>query len=132
MSDRKVPARWQGTPAEPYWMNPEACARLVEEHGSQRAAGRAIGVSQASIRYWMDPDSLREYHRGWKNNRRDTDPEFRELELARNRVENMSPERAKRSRAWYRNRYRTDSKCWFRAQIAAARRKRGAAMEVAS
>lgn len=51
--ERKVPARWQGTPAEPYWRDPQACAGLVEEHGTWRLAAASIGVGCNHFRCWL-------------------------------------------------------------------------------
>lgn len=132
-SDRRVPDRWVGTPAEPYWMNPEACARLVEKHGSQRAAGRKIGVSHSTIQGWLSPSAKtcircgapigsggtprkccecaelqRErrkiYHKNWQRDKARSDPEYRRRERERSRERySLDSEYRRRQREYKRS-----------------------------
>lgn len=86
-----VPERWCGTPAEPYWFNPEACIKLIAEHGSILAAARVIGVTDTILGRWASPEKAqrhRDGNRRYERRKRLTDPEWVE-----------------RRRGYYRRRY---------------------------
>lgn len=54
-----VPERWRGTPAEPYWSNPEACRELIAEHGSVYAAAKVLDVWDTTLFRWAHPERRR-------------------------------------------------------------------------
>lgn len=92
---------WIGTPAEPYYMNPEKCRELVEECGGNKsAAARAIGVNHTTLNRWLDPD-------------------FLERRRASMRRSGMTPEQAERARD-HERKYRKEN----RSEILFRRRKR--------
>lgn len=43
---------------EPFYRDPEALARALEEHGSDRAVGRAYGVNHTTIKAWRDKHGI--------------------------------------------------------------------------
>lgn len=75
---------WIGTPAEPYYMNPEKCRELVEECGSRSAAAREIGASGSGFRAWLDPE-FREGQRKYREENRERDGERRRKRYHENR-----------------------------------------------
>lgn len=69
---------WVGTPAEPYWMNPEKCRELVEEHGVHRKAAAAIGVNKGTFWNWLDGGEYkRRYHEDNREARAETNRKYR-------------------------------------------------------
>lgn len=55
-------------------MSPEEARALVEEHGSIRAAARAIGMSYAGFHRNLDPERARAQERERKRRYLDTNP----------------------------------------------------------
>lgn len=131
MAKREVPARWKGTPAEPYYMNEKKCRALIKKYGSQRKAAAAIGVAHTTFLYWSD----NEYAEQWRKQARDkrvnnpkwyvqkklaeyarnrkryaSDPEYREKCLRWRREKRLSdPEYVERERL-YRSEYRRNNR----------------------
>lgn len=108
---------WIGTPAEPYYMNPEKCRELVEKHGGRMAAAQSIGVatktSEGAFRRWLNLYECREYdlrynmgrgrlrHRRWYESLSGREYNKRLLKDRRRRALNRMAERNKRREAEY-------------------------------